>query len=102
MSILTTALRGVALAAALSFSFSSATYAVTVTFTGVVAADAINGLDAVELSKGHKVKGHTRYTHVVAGVPWRFISRGNRDMFAGNPALYMPSSSKDADPGSRL
>ena len=82
--------RTVALATVVLFALSMPAGAVSVSFKGVAPADAINGLDAVELSEGNRVKGQGRYTYVFRGLQWRFANDGNKQQFKSDPDAYIP------------
>jgi YHS domain-containing protein len=80
--------RSVALATVVLFALSVPAGAVSVSFKGVAPEDAINGLDAVELSEGNRVKGQGRYTYVFRGLQWRFVNDANKQQFKANPDAY--------------
>ena len=83
------ALRVIALAGVLAFSLGSPAGAVSVAFKGVAPADAVGGLDAVELSDGNQVKGQGRFTYVYRGLQWRFANEVNKARFKSNPDQYI-------------
>lgn len=52
-------------------------------------AQAINGLDAVELSFGQSVEGVTDFSYVFAGKKWVFSNPHNLAMFVSDPFDFM-------------
>jgi hypothetical protein len=60
---------------------------VTDPLTGV----AIEGYDPVTyVTDSEPKQGSPDFEHVWGGVSWYFVSAGNRDVFARNPAIYAP------------
>jgi YHS domain-containing protein len=52
---------------------------------------ALRGKDTVALALGLEVtEGHAKFTHVHDGVAYYFASEETKDVFAANPAAYMP------------
>ncbi len=52
---------------------------------------ALKGYDPVAyFMEGKAVEGRKEFTHEYAGANWRFVSLGNRDLFAKNPEKYAP------------
>jgi hypothetical protein len=52
---------------------------------------ALRGYDPVAyFTEDKPVEGLKEFTHEYAGANWRFVSAGNRDLFAADPESYVP------------
>ena len=52
---------------------------------------ALRGYDPVAyFTEGKPVAGFKEFKHEYAGANWRFVSAGNRDLFAADPEKYAP------------
>jgi len=54
-------------------------------------AQAIKGYDAVAyFTEGKALQGSASFNYVWHGMTWQFITKENRDLFAGSPEKYAP------------
>lgn len=78
----------------MTFSFALMALAGTgQTASGMAQADApaIRGYDTVAyFTEGKALRGSASFGYVWHGMTWQFITKENRDLFAGNPEKYAP------------
>ena len=51
---------------------------------------AVGGYDTVSFFSGKPQEGKKEFTLNHAGAEWRFLTRGNLDLFKTNPEAFMP------------